>query len=180
MQDENISDLIKTRSCINSIRKLEISREMGEPIRELIYPLALGLIKIWKTFTYAIIYLFEKPLKSLVKKELQEAGIEINGKAPQDIQIHNEKFYRRFAQDEILGFAEAYMDGWIDIESVDEFFNRNLTHGFYKKYFQFPWNKICHYLEYQLFNNQSAKRSYEVGQKHYDLDKKRIGDGSFE
>ncbi|CAG7816921.1 unnamed protein product, partial [Allacma fusca] len=142
---------------------------MGEPIRELFYPLALSLIKIWKAFTYVFICVFEKPLKSLMKKEFQEAGIEVNGKAPQDIQIHNEMFYRRFAQDEILGFAEAYMDGWIDIESIDEFFNRIILGGLYKKYFQFPWNKICHYLEYQLFNNQTVKRSFEVGQKHYDL-----------
>ncbi|CAG7729461.1 unnamed protein product [Allacma fusca] len=143
---------------------------MGEPIRAIIYPLALGLIKLWKAFTYSIIYVFEKPLKSLVKKELQEAGIEFNGKALQDIQIHNEMFYRRFAQDELLGFAEAYMDGWIDIDSIDEFFNRIFLQGLYQlKYFQFPWNKICHYLEYELFNNQTAKRSFEVGQKHYDL-----------
>ncbi|CAG7834699.1 unnamed protein product, partial [Allacma fusca] len=101
--------------------------------------------------------------------QLLEAGIEINGKAPHDIQVHNEMFYRRFAQDEILGFAEAYMDGWIDVESIDEVFNRIILGGLYKKYFQFPWNKICHYLEFQLFNNQTAKRSFEVGQKHYDL-----------
>ncbi|CAG7727485.1 unnamed protein product, partial [Allacma fusca] len=145
------------------------SLDMAETIRELIYPLALGLIKIWKAFTYFIIFVFEKPLKSLMKKELLEAGIEVNGKAPHDIQIHNEMFYRRFAQDEILGFAEAYMDGWIDIESIDEFFNRLILQGIYKKYFRYPWNKICHYLEFELFNNQTAKRSFEVGQKHYDL-----------
>ncbi|CAG7818807.1 unnamed protein product [Allacma fusca] len=137
-------------------------------IRDVTYPLVMGLVKMWRAFTYVVYFVLQAPLKTLAKKEFQDAGIEINGTAPHDIQIHNEMFYRRVNQDGILGVAESYMDGWIDIDSIDEFFHRLILKGIYKKYFRLPWHKLCHYLEFELFNQQTAKRSFEVGEKHYD------------
>ena len=60
--------------------------------------------------------------KKLIQQLLMEAQIEINGKNPRDIQIHNDKFYTRLLKNPILALGESYMEGWWDCESLDEFF----------------------------------------------------------
>ncbi|MGM0645883.1 MAG: cyclopropane-fatty-acyl-phospholipid synthase, partial [Thermodesulfobacteriota bacterium] len=57
---------------------------------------------------------------------LQRAGITINGDAPWDIQVHDERLYWRMLRDKHLGFGEAYMDGWWDCPRVDMCIHRLL------------------------------------------------------
>lgn len=49
--------------------------------------------------------------KKLIQQLLMEAQIEINGKNPRDIQIHNDKFYTRLLKNPILALGESYVEG---------------------------------------------------------------------
>lgn len=60
---------------------------------------------------------------------LDEAGIEINGSRPFDIQVHNQQFFKRVLQQGSMGLGESYMDGWWDCERLDIFFQRVLRAG---------------------------------------------------
>src|SRR5258707_7975530 len=55
------------------------------------------------------------------------AGIAIGGIRPWDIQVHNERFYRRVIADGSLGLGEAYMDGDWDCPSLDQLFDRVIS-----------------------------------------------------
>lgn len=99
---------------------------------------------------------------------LNEAGIEINGSRPFDIQVHNNQFFKRVLQQGSIGLGESYMDGWWDCERLDIFFQRVLRCGLDKK---LPHNlrdtlKIA---VARMRNLQSLKRARIVGKEHYDL-----------
>ena len=62
--------------------------------------------------------------KEIIQSLLSDAGIEINGKNPRDIQVHNELLYQRVLSESALGLGESYLDGWWDCEALDEFISR--------------------------------------------------------
>ncbi|PHM38086.1 cyclopropane fatty acyl phospholipid synthase [Xenorhabdus innexi] len=99
---------------------------------------------------------------------LQEADIQINGKRPFDIQIKNPDFYKRVLRQGSLGLGESYMDGWWDCEQLDVFFYKILRAGLEHK---IPKNfkDILKVTSARLFNLQSPKRAWIVGEEHYDL-----------
>ncbi|GAB1439890.1 cyclopropane fatty acyl phospholipid synthase [Providencia sp.] len=99
---------------------------------------------------------------------LNEAGIEINGSRPFDIQVHNNQFFKRVLQQGSMGLGESYMDGWWDCERLDIFFQRVLRCGLDKK---LP-NNLRDTLKIavaRMRNLQSLKRARIVGKEHYDL-----------
>ena len=55
---------------------------------------------------------------------LRAADVEIGGSDPWDIDVRDDRFYDRVLADGSLGAGEAYMDGWWDVERLDEFFAR--------------------------------------------------------
>lgn len=99
---------------------------------------------------------------------LNQAGIEINGSRPFDIQIHNTDFYKRVLQKGSLGLGESYMDGWWDCERLDIFFYKVLQAKLDTK---LPNNltDIMKVAMARLRNLQTQKRSWIVGEEHYDL-----------
>ncbi|MEX2404904.1 MAG: class I SAM-dependent methyltransferase, partial [Balneolales bacterium] len=107
-------------------------------------------------------------LKEKARFLLDTAGIEINGNRSFDIQVHDERLYKRvFSQGE-LGLGEAYMDGWWDVENVNEFFYRVITaklqHAIKK-----DWGSLFELFRAQVFNLQKISRAFEIGQTHYDI-----------
>ncbi len=105
--------------------------------------------------------------KEKIEKMLATAGISINGSNNWDIQVHDERLFRRIAAKGSMGLGEAYMDGWWDCKKPDEFFyriikaslhtqSRGIGHFFYR----FISN---------VLNKQTIKRSIEVGERHYDI-----------
>ena len=62
--------------------------------------------------------------KNLTENLLSLAGIEINGIKPWDIQVHDERFYKRAITEVELGLGESYMDGWWDVEKLDDMIYR--------------------------------------------------------
>lgn len=130
----------------------------------------LGAIRVWQMFMYVVIYILRKPIKARIIRGLKKAGIEVNGTAPHDMIVHNEWFFHRMVNEGTLGMAEAYLDGWWDCKQLDECFARIIRFGLYKELI-YPWDKVIHYLQFHVFNLQTAARSWEVAEKHYNLGK---------
>ena len=107
-------------------------------------------------------------LENTSQKLLSLAGIKINGDNPWDIRVHNEKFYQRVLAQGSLGLGESYMDGWWDCEKLDEFFYRAVRSQIKSKVRQ-NWALLFEVLLVRVFNMQSKKRAFQIGEKHYDL-----------
>ena len=64
--------------------------------------------------------------ETIIRELFELANVEVNGKNPWDIQVHNPEFYGRVLQESSLGLGESYMDGWWDCEAIDELICRIL------------------------------------------------------
>ena len=64
--------------------------------------------------------------RSRAAELLSAADVVIDGGRPWDIQVRDERLYRRVMAQGSLGLGESYMDGWWDCERLDEFFSRVL------------------------------------------------------
>lgn len=106
--------------------------------------------------------------KQTVEFILAFADIRINGERPWDIQVHNEKLFDRVLAQGSLGLGEAYMDGWWDVQSLDQFFTRVLNARLETK---IPRNigLIFAAAKARLMNQQSKSKAFEVGEAHYDI-----------
>ncbi|MBA8878859.1 cyclopropane fatty acyl phospholipid synthase [Phyllobacterium myrsinacearum] len=97
---------------------------------------------------------------------LGRAGIRINGDAPWDIHINDDRAASRILAQGSLGLGESYMDGWWDCAALDIFFERifqaNLTEHVTAK-------DVLQTLKARLLNLQSSRRSWQVGKAHYDV-----------
>ena len=106
-------------------------------------------------------------LRNKIERLLSLARIEINGKNPWDLQIHNDKFYARLLAEGSLGLGESYMDGWWDCERLDKFFHRILQAELDNKV-KFR-TVIFDILKSKLINLQKPSRAFDVGERHYDI-----------
>lgn len=110
----------------------------------------------------------ENKYKSLVRELLSLAEIEINGSNPWDIQVHDERFYKRVITEVELGLGESYMDGWWDVEKLDEMIYRIVRTDLQNKVKRNL--KIALQLAgFYLINMQSRRRAFIIGEQHYDL-----------
>ncbi|WP_374623867.1 cyclopropane fatty acyl phospholipid synthase [Devosia sp.] len=98
---------------------------------------------------------------------LERAGIEIGGDRPFDIAVHDERLWGRVLSHGTLGFGEAYMDGWFDVEALDQFIARLLEIDIYA-HLKPDLGLAVSYLRGRLLNLQRLRVS-EVGEKHYDI-----------
>lgn len=107
-------------------------------------------------------------LREVLAKLLDEAGIQVNGDKPYDIQVHNDDFYNRILQQGSLGLGESYMDGWWDCDRLDILFYKILRAKLDKK---IPYNlkDIIRIAISRIQNLQTQKRAWQVGEEHYDL-----------
>ena len=106
----------------------------------------------------------EKTLTGL----LSGAGVSINGENPWDIQVHNDRFFRRVLSETELGLGESYMDGWWDCEALDEMINRIFKSQLDQEVAP-NWKTFLYVLNTKLFNRQKRSRASQVGERHYDL-----------
>lgn len=106
--------------------------------------------------------------RQTIQKLLSVAGVTINGSQPWDIEVHNEKLYGRVLAQGSLGLGEAYMDGWWDVERLDEFFSRILRVRLDEHIKITPANVIL-FLKSRMLNLQTRMRSKKVAREHYDL-----------
>jgi cyclopropane-fatty-acyl-phospholipid synthase len=109
--------------------------------------------------------------EAFAKKILDQAGVEINGPNPWDIQVHNPDFFQRVMRQGSLGLGESYMDGWWDVSSLDEFFAR-LLRSRLREAVRFDLPTILLFIRSRLSNMQSRQRATIVARQHYDLSTK--------
>ena len=98
---------------------------------------------------------------------LAKADIEINGKRDWDIQVFNDRFYKRVFAEGSLGLGESFMDKWWDVKSLDQFFCRILSSNLDEKIS--PYNMIWLILQSKIFNLQGVRRAFQVAHSHYDI-----------
>ena len=106
--------------------------------------------------------------KKIVEEILDFAGVKINGCNPWDIRINNDKFYKRVITEGELGIGESYMDCWWDAERVDELICKILRAQLDQK-IKRKFLILFRLFKAQLFNLQSKRRAFIIGEKHYDL-----------
>ena len=98
---------------------------------------------------------------------LGEADIRIGGDRPWDISINHPKAAELILARGSLGLGESYMKGWWDCQQLDEFIARLLAARLDER----AGNAVMwlQALRAQLFNLQSLRRAWRVGEVHYDL-----------
>lgn len=106
--------------------------------------------------------------KKKVEDILKTIDVEINGSRPWDITVHDERLYSRVLMRGSVGLGEAYMDGWWDCPNLDQFFTRLLEGALHVKY-KAPGQDLFHLVSNSVFNRQTPSRSFEVGERHYDI-----------
>ena len=96
-----------------------------------------------------------------------EAGVEVDGTNPWDVQVHDERFFGRVIAHGSLGLGESYMDGWWYARDLDGFLYRVVTARLRSRVF--TWTDLFAGLTASLSNLQRPARVFEVGEKHYDI-----------
>jgi len=108
------------------------------------------------------------PVRSLIRRLFEQAGVAVGGSQPWDIQVHRERFYRRVLRGS-LGLGESYMDGDWDVEALDALFRRIIRMDLA----QSPLvsvNRVLLDLKSRLTNLQTRIGSRAIAEAHYDLD----------
>ncbi|MGH8310149.1 MAG: cyclopropane fatty acyl phospholipid synthase [Steroidobacteraceae bacterium] len=104
---------------------------------------------------------------------LARADIAIDGSAPWDIRVLDERMFRRVLAQGSLGAGESYMDGWWDCPQLDEMMRRILQA---RLDVELPsLRQVLAGLRARLLNPQTPRRAFRVGEQHYD-----IGDDLYE
>lgn len=101
---------------------------------------------------------------------LEPCDVRFNGSRPWDIRVQDESIYQRILAGGSLGFGEAYVDGVWDCPRLDELFARLMRVDVDEKVA--GWFKLRLSLELlrrYLFNLQSSRRAFQVGEHHYDI-----------
>ncbi|OGG41013.1 cyclopropane-fatty-acyl-phospholipid synthase [Candidatus Kaiserbacteria bacterium GWA2_50_9] len=106
--------------------------------------------------------------QAFVTDLLKKADVEIGGNRPQDITIHDEWFFNRVIRYGTLGLGEAYMDGWWDANALDVFIDTVLRARL-DKAIAINLASILTVAKAFIFNQQSGKSAFKVGEVHYDL-----------
>ncbi len=104
----------------------------------------------------------------IVEALFDEAGVTVGGSDSWDLQVHDERFYRRVLGGGALALGESYMDGWWDSPSLDQFLTK-LLEAKLEQRVKGDWRILAIGLRYRLTNPQSMRRAYEIGTRHYDI-----------
>jgi len=105
--------------------------------------------------------------RAKVRRLLERADIRTGGERPWDIQIHDERFYRRVFAQGSMGLGEAYMDGWWDCAAIDHLIFRLIQSGVATSVR--PWVERLGELRAAVQNLQRPARAYIIGEHHYDI-----------
>lgn len=106
--------------------------------------------------------------EATVRNLLKEAGVEVYGHNPWDIQVKDSRFYERVLRETSLGLGESYVDGWWEVESLDGLIERMLRAGLEKRVTGNLRTNLPVLLGL-LTNRQRPSRAFRVGEDHYDL-----------
>jgi len=106
-------------------------------------------------------------LRGVMQQILSTVDVRIDGPRPWDFRVHDGRFFRRVLSGGTLGLGESYVDGWWDVERLDELFERlaALDAGA----IPIPWNLRWLAFVDRFVNRQGRSRAHRVAFRHYDL-----------
>jgi cyclopropane-fatty-acyl-phospholipid synthase len=102
-----------------------------------------------------------------LERILGAAGIAIDGTAPWDIRVHDDRFFTRVLTLGTLGLGESYMDGWWDCPRLDQMTDRALRCDVDDELIE--WRDRLFVVWTRLRNLQTVARARQVAEQHYDL-----------
>lgn len=106
--------------------------------------------------------------QQFIQDLLIKADVQINGKRPRDIQVHNTNLYERILSDWSLGLGESYMDGWRDCDQLDEFFNKIIRAKLHE-HIEISFSVGVQILTSKIINLQTKRRAKHDVSGHYNL-----------
>ncbi|MFO7848630.1 MAG: cyclopropane fatty acyl phospholipid synthase [Spirochaetia bacterium] len=106
--------------------------------------------------------------RETIEKLIEPIDVRINGDRPFDIKVHDQRFYRRVLAQGYLGLGESYMDGWWDCDALDEMIARVVRGNLENKVGVSPKDMWTAFVS-KIINMQAGKRSFKVGEQHYDV-----------
>lgn len=111
-----------------------------------------------------------KPAPTILTELAAKAGVHFNGDNPWDIQVLDDRAYKRILTQASLGLGESYMDGMWECAELDELFNRLLRADVEQHLGGMAKLKLLtEIIRQNIFNRQTSKRAYQVGKQHYDI-----------
>ena len=105
--------------------------------------------------------------RATLENLLSQVGVTVNGDAPWDIRVHDQRFYEYVLTGGTLALGESYMDGWWDCERLDELVFRALRRDLDHRIVN--WRGRLFLLEMKLRNLQTLRHARQVAEQHYDL-----------
>ncbi|MDG2518225.1 cyclopropane fatty acyl phospholipid synthase [Lysobacter soli] len=106
-------------------------------------------------------------LRSRVEQLLSLADVRLDGDRPWDLHVEDERFHARVLSQGSLGLGESYMDGWWRVPSLDGMLYRMIAADLDQKVHGI--GLAIDALRARFTNLQSRRRSFQVGERHYDL-----------
>ncbi len=122
----------------------------------------------WGPIGLAYILRLMSDAKNTVKYLLSLGDVKIDGGRPFDIQVHDDRFYKSVLSRRELGIGESYMDGWWDVERLDEFVARLMEANVREKAKISP-AMVQSFLGAMLSNPQSYRKSAQNASHHYEI-----------
>ncbi len=105
--------------------------------------------------------------RARLEKLFAPAGIGLDGSAPHDFRVHDERVFTRVLSGGSLALGESYMDGWWSCERLDAFFARVLAAGLDRT--AEPAASGVRRLGALLFPLGRRSKAFVIGERHYDL-----------
>jgi cyclopropane-fatty-acyl-phospholipid synthase len=109
-----------------------------------------------------------KEVPDIGRRILGGAGITLDGDAPADIRIHDDRFWDRVLGDRELGLGESYQDGWWDANQLDEFLTALQTADVRSLVRPSP-SLVMQATKARLKNQQTKARARHNAELHYDI-----------
>ncbi|MDE2496620.1 MAG: class I SAM-dependent methyltransferase, partial [Xanthomonadaceae bacterium] len=106
-------------------------------------------------------------LREKAQSLLAHADVRIDGDRPWDLQVHDPRVFARAFAHGSLGLGEAYMDGWWDAPSLDQFFHHVL--GAHLDEHLRDFDALRAHLRARFLNMQRGRKAFKIGKAHYDI-----------
>ncbi|HEX5489483.1 MAG TPA: cyclopropane fatty acyl phospholipid synthase [Rhodanobacteraceae bacterium] len=106
-------------------------------------------------------------LREKAQNLLVHADVRIDGDRPWDLRVSDERVFARAFAHGSLGLGEAYMDGWWDTPSLDQFFFHVLGAHLDEQLRDF--DALRAHLRARFLNMQRGRKAFKIGKAHYDI-----------
>lgn len=93
--------------------------------------------------------------------------MQLDGPAPCDPQVHDERLFARVVVDGTLGLGETYVDGWWDCVRLDELVARVIHAGVTAA--PRSWRDVVAVVHATIRNAGRRSRAFDIATHHYDL-----------